>query len=683
MSASGVLAGKGYVKIGLDDSELFSGIRQMQARMRSVGESIRNTGAGLFSVGATGIAAFIPAVLMASDAAEGFNRFQALMGEETKRTDAALDEMSNRIGRVKSELRDTASSFQGLLVGLGMNKAEAAKLSTTLTELSLDFASFNNLSDAEASERFLAGLSGSGEVFDRFGINIKEAQLKIKLAEMGIKGTATELQKAQARIAIIQESMQRQGATRDATTTAASFANQLKAIAAQAKQAAQEVGQFLIPEILKYTPGVLEAMKSGVKWVVQNKELVVQVASMTVAVTAGGVALMAIGQSLKAIGQSLKATAGAIDIAVAAWKVFQPLLDPKDMLEWVNAAEKAQHGIELFLASLVIGGVVAFAYELSQAREEFEALNDELERNDRLNKQLNKRYAKEDQQRQKQRLTTEQEVLAALAEEEQRINGLNQSAQGMQKQMDSARAKWREDNTAFGLNPWGGAALESEQADLKLINDRLDAARERANELRKKLEEIKSAKTKQLSGEAQQTQQVTSAVKQKAKAEERALTIVERQTRAAQNYLTLVNRVASSRVDTTRNPLINPGWKEQRARDRWNAQVGDEFALTQRLRNPLAKRKAPSLKDYETESLADQFGPSLKQQQAAIAAKQKQMFRSMTESITGTFSGAALAGQSAQATLRKRSEDTFNQIEKNTSETAKKIDDLARSLTYA
>lgn len=304
MSADGVRVAKGYVEIGANLDPLTAKLQVAQNRLLSVGKKIQSAGLGMFTVGAGTLGALVPSILQASDAAEGFNRFQAVMGEQAGVTDAALAEMAQRIGRVKTELRDTASSFQGMFVGLGMNKDEAAKLSTKMTELSLDFASFNNLADSDASERFLAGLSGSGEVFDRFGINIKEAALKAQLARMGITKDATELQKTMARIQIIEDSMQRQGAVRDATTTAGSFANQMKAVSAQVKGASQEIGAVLIPVVQSYLPHVKGVIESTATWLKQNPELVVQLAKLAGGVAVAGAGMVTFGKGVE-LGISL------------------------------------------------------------------------------------------------------------------------------------------------------------------------------------------------------------------------------------------------------------------------------------------------------------------------------------------------------------------------------------------
>ncbi len=187
--------------------------------------------------------ALVPSILQASDAAEGFNRFQAVMGEQAGVTDAAWAEMAQRIGRVKTLLRDTASSFQGMFVGLGMNKDDAAKLSTKMTELSLDFASFNNLADPMPVNGSWPGSRAAVRCSTDSASTSKRPALKAQLAKMGITKDAPSCRRQWLafRSSKIRCSVKEPYETPQ--TTAGSFANQMKAVSARSKGRAGNRGQ--------------------------------------------------------------------------------------------------------------------------------------------------------------------------------------------------------------------------------------------------------------------------------------------------------------------------------------------------------------------------------------------------------------------------------------------------------
>lgn len=467
MSAAGVLAGQGHVRIGLDDKALYTGLKAMQVRLRSLGQQMASTGATMFGVGAAGLAPLIPAIMKASDAAEGYNRFLAVMGQEAKATDAALAEMGKRIGRNQVELRDTASSFQGMFVGLGMTKAEAAKLATQMTELSLDFASFNNLADSDASERFLAGLSGSSEVFDRFGINIKEAALKAKLAEMGIKGTATELQKTQARIAIITESMARQGATKDATTTAGSFANQLKAIKAEATSAAQEIGASLIPVLQKYLPQVREILTSGAKWLKQNPEIIVQYAKLAAGVAAAGAALFTAGKAAEAVTSAIDISSGAVTSLKTNWQAF--------------------------LAIGVAAAIAKIAYEIYQANSAVKDFNASMLRASQLAGQLQEKTVGDLGSMEKSIQTARD-----LREAERIVRDIENRAAGARSSMEGARARHNRLSEGWRGYVPGQMVLAESASELAEAEKRFDAYSQSAQRARSALDKLRKSRELEL-----------------------------------------------------------------------------------------------------------------------------------------------------------------------------------------
>jgi hypothetical protein len=195
-------------------------------------------------------------VMMAGDAQESISRFNALFKDQAAAAEAWADSLAESVGRSSLAIKEGMSSFQAFFIGLGFGGKEARQMSQQLQELSLDFASFNNLSDEESMERFISALSGSSEVMDKFGVNIKEAAL----AQKGITESSTEAEKAVARLNIIMEAMGAQGAIGDATKTAGSFNNQMKRVTAQIDTIYVEIGQKLVP--------ILESMGDGIFFVV-------------------------------------------------------------------------------------------------------------------------------------------------------------------------------------------------------------------------------------------------------------------------------------------------------------------------------------------------------------------------------------------------------------------------------
>ena len=129
---------------------------------------------------------------------ETISRFNAVFRDQSEGAREFASILANDIGRSETDILNALSSYQAFFVGLGKGSKESAKLSKELTSLALDFASFNNVSDEDAQSRFLAALSGSSEVFDKYGINIKSAALEQEFLSQGIAETTATASKAWA-----------------------------------------------------------------------------------------------------------------------------------------------------------------------------------------------------------------------------------------------------------------------------------------------------------------------------------------------------------------------------------------------------------------------------------------------------------------------------------------------------
>lgn len=199
----------------------------------------------------------------ASDATETQNKFNQVFRGISDDANAWADSFSKSVGRSKFAIQDSLSSYQSMFVGLGFGSVQAANMSKQLQELQIDFSSFNNLSDEEGMQRFVSAMSGSSEVVDRFGINLKQSALDLQLQQMGLaKSTAkaTEQQKATARLAIITKAMTSQGAVGDAVRTLGDFANRLRQVRSRIRDVLVGFGNQLVPWLNKLLGAALPVL---------------------------------------------------------------------------------------------------------------------------------------------------------------------------------------------------------------------------------------------------------------------------------------------------------------------------------------------------------------------------------------------------------------------------------------
>ena len=182
-------------------------------------------------------------ILAAGDAEEIRNKYEAVFKDMSARSELWAEMFSMTVGRSTLDTLEYLSTFQDTFVPLGFDRAEAALLSEHLTELAVDLASFNNENDTDAIASLQSALVGNHETMRRYGVVITQTTLDQELMNMGIKRgitAATEQEKVMARLNIITNSTA--DAQGDAARTADSFANQMRALKGNLRDAMAEAG---------------------------------------------------------------------------------------------------------------------------------------------------------------------------------------------------------------------------------------------------------------------------------------------------------------------------------------------------------------------------------------------------------------------------------------------------------
>lgn len=319
MARSDISAGKAFVELYLK-STLNKGLLAAQERLQSFGSSVMRMGAVISGIGAAASSVFVYPINAAGDLMETISKFGAVFGEQTEGMTKWADDFRGAVGRSKQDVYTGLATFQAFFQGLSFAGDEAAGFSKEMAALAVDFASFHNMQDPEAMQRFISALSGSGEVLSMYGVNIMEAALNQKLLAMGfptISKGATEAQKVLARMAIIKETMGRQGAVGDAIRTSGSFANQMKSLRATIADTAAVVGDALLPVITPIITVGAKVVRAIAGWIKENPQLVRTVAMVAAGVTAAGLAITAMGATIFSVGAAFGAAAVVIKAVVA------------------------------------------------------------------------------------------------------------------------------------------------------------------------------------------------------------------------------------------------------------------------------------------------------------------------------------------------------------------------------
>lgn len=240
------------------------------------GQEIRDLGGSFAKTGAVMTAAVtVPAALMgrsminaASDAEETANKFAEVFKGIGSQSSAAVNELTSGFFLAKSSAQELLSNTGDLLVGLGLNREEALKLSADVVKLSADVASFKNVEGgtARAADALTKALLGEREMLkETFKTAVREEEVKKRAQILRIKDRKlTEQQaKALATLAIVTE--RNKDAIGDLTRTSESFANVERANSEAVKTLSESFGRLLLPFATK----VLQTLTKLVNWVEQ------------------------------------------------------------------------------------------------------------------------------------------------------------------------------------------------------------------------------------------------------------------------------------------------------------------------------------------------------------------------------------------------------------------------------
>ena len=225
-----------------------------------LGHSARNTSGAFSSLRSQMLlAAFSFAVVVkpikdiakaASDNNEVLSKANIVFGRNMNVVKQWANALGNSVGRATSSIIAMASSLQDTFVPLGFSRAAATELSTSMTKLAIDVASFNNAADADVMKDFQSAIVGNHETVRKYGIVITESSLKQEALTLGLTKTIRELtnqEKVQARLSLITKGSA--DAVGDAARTSEEYANAVKALSDEWKEVAEEIGERIMPII--------------------------------------------------------------------------------------------------------------------------------------------------------------------------------------------------------------------------------------------------------------------------------------------------------------------------------------------------------------------------------------------------------------------------------------------------
>lgn len=201
-------------------------------------------------------------IALASNLNEVQNVVDTTFGASSKIIDDFAKTAGDAYGISVLNAKQYNGTMGAMLKSMGLTEEKVTTMSTSLTGLSGDMASFYNLDSTTAFEKLRAGIAGETEPLKQLGINMSVANLEAYALATGVKKSYSEMTQAeQATLRygyIMKATADAQG---DFSKTSDSFANQQRILALRVDELSASFGSKLLPMANSAMGALLGGMK--------------------------------------------------------------------------------------------------------------------------------------------------------------------------------------------------------------------------------------------------------------------------------------------------------------------------------------------------------------------------------------------------------------------------------------
>lgn len=352
-------------------SRIVDSWERSQRRAVKISDSFISVGKSL-TVGLTLpiVAAGAGLIKLGMDAQETRSLIAVSFGSMTSDIQAWANNASASIVQTKLETQRQAAVFFNMANGMGLARNESYRLATQMTNMSADFASFFNLRPEEAFIKLSAAITGEFEPLKRLGIVLNQEIIKQQAYKDGIAQVGEQLDQTQKVLATYNAIVERAGpAMGDLVRTQDSLTNQLRTLKARGTEAAQALGEGLVPaaiealtairplidgvaDLAKAFTGLSPERQKGVLILLGALAAVgptiVLIGNLTKAIISLGVAFRYVSGLMPIFAANLTATGAAVRLGLA------------QMFGVGTALGAAWQGVVVTAAGIAMGGLITY-----------------------------------------------------------------------------------------------------------------------------------------------------------------------------------------------------------------------------------------------------------------------------------------------------------------------------------
>lgn len=195
------------------------------------------------------------AIHNANEATETASLFTTVWGQRASEVNAWINHLSDTLGVNQVEMQNTTATLFNMAKNLDLTSTQAQQLAQDLGMLSQDMASFYNMSSADVFNDIKSVLSGSGEVFSKYGAVINETTIKEYAYAKGIAKVGAELSIADKTLARYGLMMEKTSAAHgDLARTIDSPANQARIFTNNLNKLSIALGKCFQPILVVVLP---------------------------------------------------------------------------------------------------------------------------------------------------------------------------------------------------------------------------------------------------------------------------------------------------------------------------------------------------------------------------------------------------------------------------------------------
>lgn len=218
---------------------------------KALGSAIKSAVSGFASFAKEGIN-------LASDLGEVQNVVDTTFGSSgAKEIETFAKSAATSFGMSELSAKQFTGTIGSMFKSMGVADKEVLSMSTSITGLAGDMASFYNLDPQEAFDKLRSGISGETEPLKQLGINMSVANLEAYALSQGITTAYQKMNQAeQATLRynyIMQATADAQG---DFSKTSDSFANQQRILQLNIENLSASIGKKLLPTVNSFTTAI-------------------------------------------------------------------------------------------------------------------------------------------------------------------------------------------------------------------------------------------------------------------------------------------------------------------------------------------------------------------------------------------------------------------------------------------